>query len=89
MLDIKFFGKEPDVCIAAVKDKDNRCGVEAKGSTGDLLVMLITIVNALNKKLPSILIKAALDSAFDNKTQEIFDRGITIDMTELQKQSGK
>ena len=55
MLDIKFFGKEPDVCIAAVKDKDNRCGVEAKGSTGDLLVMLITIVNALNKKTPVIL----------------------------------
>ena len=89
MLEVKFFGEEPEVCIAAVKNKSHQCGVEAKGSTGDLLVMLITIVNALNKKLPSFLIKAALGSAFDNKTQEIFDRGITIDMTELQKQSGK
>lgn len=89
MLEVKFFGEEPEVCIAAVKNKANACGVEVKGSTGDILVMLITIVNALSRKMPSFLIKTAVESAFDNKTKEIFDQGITIDMTELLKQFGK
>ena len=89
MLEVKFFGKEPDVCLAAVKDKNNMVGVEAKGSTGDLLIMLITIINALNKKLPSVLIKATLDSAFDDKVRKTFDTGVTVDMTEFMKQSGK
>ena len=39
--------------------------------------------------MPTFLIKAAVESAFDNKTKEIFDQGITIDMTELLKQFGK
>lgn len=89
MLEVKFFGKEQDVCLAAVKDKNKTVAVEAKGSAGDLLIMLITIINALNKKLPSGLIKATLDSAFDDKVRKIFDTGVTVDMTELMKQSGK
>lgn len=87
MLEVKFFGKEPEVILVAAKNEKGATSIEVKGSTGDILVMLTALTYALKKRIPSSLVDAAVrcnaDELFD-KTQETI-----IDMEELRKQAGK
>lgn len=83
---LSFFGKEPEACLAAVKNEKNQASIEVKGSTGDILTMLMMIVQALKKKIPSFLIEAA----FKCDITDEFERNTTVvDMTEFKRQSGK
>ena len=89
MLDIKLFGKEPEVLLAAGMGENNSCSVAVKGDDIGVLLTLTAIVNALKERMPSPLVKAAVGVAFDKGAEKIFEKTATIDMTEFKKQSGK
>ena len=85
MLDIKFFGKEPEVCIAVVKTKTKGVSVELKGEALDLLTCFSILATALKERIP----KQFVDIVYKVDATCLLEKGVAIDMSEFLKQSGK
>lgn len=84
MLEVKLFGKEPEVVLGFFRNNDNQMTVNCKGDGVELLSALTMIITAMKQKFPKNMVYKAIKIA-----EEAPFEGMIIDVEAIKKQSGK